>query len=106
MSTVTLINSSEVPPGQDERFLWLWNQADELLRSRGGFRSTRLHGALGPGARSRYVDVAELRTVDTWQSIVSSPEFGALAARMGQFHPSPGRCTVETARTLPSAEPV
>ena len=99
MSTAILINCFEVAPNRDERFLTLWKQADELLRSRGGYRSTRLHKALGPQARFRYINVAELDAVETWQSIVSSPEFGAIAAQMGQFQPSPGLYAVEIANT-------
>ncbi len=106
MRTAILINCFEVAPDQDEHFLTLWKQADELLRSRGGYRSTRLHKALSPQARFRYINVAELDAVESWQSVVSSPEFGAIAAQMAEFHPSPGLYTVHIARTLPSAEPV
>jgi antibiotic biosynthesis monooxygenase (ABM) superfamily enzyme len=105
VSTAILINCFEVAPDQDERFLTLWKQADDLLRSRGGYRSTRLHKALGPQARFRYINVAELDAVDTWQSILSSPEFGAIAAQMRRFHPSPGLYAVEISHTVPSTEP-
>src|SRR3954463_10102060 len=98
MTTATLINCFEVPADQDDRFLVLWHQADELLRSRGGYRSTRLHKALGPQARFRYVNVAELDSVETWQPTVTSPEFGAIAAQMAEFHPSPGLYVVEVAQ--------
>ncbi|SFU07474.1 hypothetical protein SAMN05660657_05400 [Geodermatophilus amargosae] len=105
MSTAILINCFEVAPDQDERFLTLWKQADELLRSRGGYRSTCLHKALGPQARFRYINVAELDAVETWQSIVSSPGFGAIAEQMRQFQPSPGLYAVEISHTVPSTEP-
>ncbi len=105
MSTAILINCFEVSPDQEEGFLTLWQQADELLRSRGGYRSTRLHKALSPQARFRYINVAELDAVESWQSVVSSPEFGAIAAQMRQFHPSPGLYAVETSCTVPSTEP-
>ena len=105
MSTAILINCFEVAPDQDERFLGLWKQADELLRSRGGYRSTRLHKALGPQALFRYINVAELDSVESWQSVVSSPEFGAIAAQMRRFHPSPGLYAVEISHTVPSTEP-
>ena len=103
MSTATLINCFEVTPQQDQRFLELWRQADDLLRRRGGYRTTRLHKALGPQARFRYVNVAELDSVETWQSAVSSPEFAAIAAQMAGFSPSPGLYTVEIAHS--TAEP-
>ena len=103
MSTATLINCFEVAPEQDQRFLELWRQADDLLRSRGGYRTTRLHRALGPQARFRYVNVAELESVEAWQAAVSTPEFAAIAARMSGFSPSPGLYTVEVAHS--TAEP-
>ena len=53
MSTATLINCFEVAPEQDQHFLQLWRQADDLLRRGGGYRTTRLHKALGPQARLR-----------------------------------------------------
>jgi antibiotic biosynthesis monooxygenase (ABM) superfamily enzyme len=104
MSNATLINCFEVAPDQDEQFLALWQQADELLQSRGGYRSTRLHKALGPQARFRYVNVAELDSVETWQSVISSPEFGAIAAQMAAFRPSPGLYAVEVAHTRSLAQ--
>jgi hypothetical protein len=95
MTSAVLINCFEVDPAQDERFLALWRQADDLLRNRGGYRSTRLHKAVGPQARFRWVNVAELDSVETWQSIIGGPEFGAIAAQMAEFHPSPGLYAVE-----------
>jgi antibiotic biosynthesis monooxygenase (ABM) superfamily enzyme len=97
MTTGTLINCFEVSAEQDERFLALWQQADDLLRRRGGYRSTRLHRALGPQARFRYVNVAELDSVETWQSVIGSPEFAALSAQMAEFRPAPGLYTVAVA---------
>ncbi len=43
MNTATLINCFEVAPEQDDRFLRLWRQADDLLRRMRGYRTTRLH---------------------------------------------------------------
>jgi antibiotic biosynthesis monooxygenase (ABM) superfamily enzyme len=99
MTTAMLINCFEVSAEDDDRFLALWHQADELLCSRGGYRSTRLHKALGPQARFRYINVAELDSVETWQSVIGSPEFRALSAQMADFHPSPGLYTVTVAHT-------
>ncbi|WP_448640869.1 antibiotic biosynthesis monooxygenase family protein [Geodermatophilus sp. URMC 63] len=104
MSFATLINCFEVAPEQDQRFLQLWRQADDLLRGRGGYRSTRLHRALGPQARFRYVNVAELDSVEAWQSAVSSPEFTAIAAQMADFSPSPGLYTVEVTHSTAEQE--
>jgi heme oxygenase (mycobilin-producing) len=103
MRTATLINCFEVAPRQDDRFLQLWHQADDLLRSRRGYRAMRLHRALGPQARFRYVNVAELDSVETWQSALSTPEFASIAAQLAEFSPSPGLYTVEVAHG--TAEP-
>jgi hypothetical protein len=43
------------------------------------------------------VNVAELDSVEAWQSAVSSPEFAAIPAQMAGFSPSPGLYTVEVA---------
>ncbi len=104
MSTATLINCFEVAPAQNQRFLQLWRQADDLLRSRGGYRTTRLQKALGPRARCRYVNVAEPDSVETSQSAVNSPEFAAIAVQMADFNPSPGLYTVEIAHSAAEQE--
>ena len=104
MSSAILINCFEVAPEQDQHFLQLWRQADDLLRRGGGYRTTRLHKALGPQARFRYVNVAELDSVETWQSAVSGPEFAAIAAQMADFSPSPGLYTVEVAHSTTEQE--
>src|SRR4051794_3646776 len=103
MTSAVLINAFEVDPAQDVDFLVLWRQADQLLRSKGGYRSTRLHKAVGPQARFRWINLAELESVETWQSIISDPEFGAIAAQMAEFHPSPGLYAVEVAQTAEAA---
>jgi heme-degrading monooxygenase HmoA len=103
MTSAVLINCFEVEPDQDDRFLALWRQADDLLRSRGGYRTTRLHKAVGPQARFRWVNVAELDSVETWQSVVSDPQFAAIAAQMAPFHPSPGLYAVEVAESVETA---
>ena len=103
MSSAVLINCFEVDPADDDRFFALWKRADELLRSRGGYRSTRLHKAVDPKARFRWVNVAELDSVETWQSIVSGPEFGAIAGQMAEFRPSPGMYAVEVAQAAQAA---
>jgi heme-degrading monooxygenase HmoA len=99
VSSATLINCFEVPAEQDDRFLALWHKADDLLRSRGGYRTTRLHKALGPQVRFRYVNIAELDSVETWRAVIASPEFRAITAQMADFHPAPGLYGVAVTRT-------
>ena len=99
MSSATLINCFEVPDDQDEQFLDLWSRADELLRSQGGYLTTRLHKALMPGSRYRYINIAELDSVETWQAVITSPEFEAITGQMQQYNPAPGLFTVAAAHT-------
>ena len=94
MNYTTLINCFEVPAEREDEFLQLWREADELLNRRGGYRTTRLHKALQPGSEIQYVNVAELDSVENWKEVISSPEFGAIAAWMTDFHPVPGLFSV------------
>jgi heme oxygenase (mycobilin-producing) len=90
MTTATLINVFEVPADREEEFLGLWEDADRLLRSQRGYLVTRLHRALMPDARFRFVNVAELDSVERWREVIGSPEFRALGEQMSEFRPSPG----------------
>ena len=90
MTTATLINVFDVAAGREEEFLSLWEDADRLLRSRGGYIVTRLHRALMPDTRFRFVNVAELDSVEQWREVIGSAEFRALAEQMPDFQRSPG----------------
>jgi heme oxygenase (mycobilin-producing) len=94
MDRVFLINVFEVPTDREQEFLGLWEAADELMRRSSGYVTTRLHRELSRGERLRFVNVAELRSAEHWQSIVGSDEFRRLSARMADFHPAPGLYTV------------
>jgi heme-degrading monooxygenase HmoA len=89
MTIATLINVFEVPADREEEFLSLWEDADRLLRSQRGYVVTRLHRALMPDTRFRFVNVAELDSVEQWREVIGSAEFRALAEQMSDFRPSP-----------------
>ena len=59
MPNTILINSFEVPQGQEEEFIRNWQVAAAQLRGAEGFISTRLHQSLDPAAPFRFVNVAE-----------------------------------------------
>ena len=60
MANFVLINPFEVPEDMDdERFLEGWGRAADYMRSRPGFVATRLHRAVSPNPRFRFVNVAE-----------------------------------------------
>jgi antibiotic biosynthesis monooxygenase (ABM) superfamily enzyme len=99
VSAATLINCFEVPNDREEEFLALWHEADALLRDRGGYATTRLHKAVGPDSRYRYINIAELDSVETWRDVITSPAFTAIAARMADFQSTPGLYTVAVTNT-------
>jgi heme oxygenase (mycobilin-producing) len=87
--TVTLINPFEVPEGtDDEQFLRGWERAADYMRQQPGFVSTRLHRALRPDARFRFINVAEWASPQDFQAAVSSEEFREIAKGAGPGSPS------------------
>ncbi len=78
MSTIILINSFEVPEGQQEEFLKGWRETAEYMRHAPGYISTRLHESLDPQARFRFVNVAEWESPQHFQAAVRSQTFQQL----------------------------
>jgi heme-degrading monooxygenase HmoA len=77
--SVTLINPFEVPDEtSDEEFLRDWDRAADYMRRQPGFVSTRLHRAVRPDARFRFVNVAEWASPQEFQAAVTSAEFQEL----------------------------
>jgi heme-degrading monooxygenase HmoA len=78
--SVILINPFEVPEGSSEDdFLRGWERAADYMRQQPGFVSTRLHRALQPDARFRFVNVAEWSSPQDFQAAVSSEQFREIA---------------------------
>jgi heme-degrading monooxygenase HmoA len=78
--SVILINPFEVPEGaNDEDFLHGWQRAADYMRQQPGFVGTRLHRALGPDARFRFVNVAEWESPRDFQAAVGSEQFREIA---------------------------
>jgi quinol monooxygenase YgiN len=73
MDNVVLINPFEVPERTDDEFLRWWDRAAEFMRAQSGFVSTRLHRAVLPDARFRFINVAEWKSIGDWQAAMSSP---------------------------------
>lgn len=103
MTDTVLINTFEVPTDREREFLALWRQANALLRDARAYRSTRLHRALSPDAVIRYVNVAQLDSVDTWRTVLGQPPFRAIAASMSDFSSRPGLFEVTVTDTAPTA---
>ena len=73
--TVTLINAFEVPPEADEPFIAGWERARDFLATRDGFSRTALHRALRPDADFRFVNVAQVESVQAWRDAIADPGF-------------------------------
>ena len=80
--SVILINPFEVPEGtDDEEFLRGWQRAADYMRQQPGFLSSRLHRALRPNARFRFVNVAEWASPEDFQAAIEDEEFREIAQR-------------------------
>ena len=87
--SVTLINPFEVSEEtDDDEFLRGWQRAADYMREQPGFVSSRLHRALAPGARFRFVNVAEWASPQDFQAAVSSEQFREIAAGAGGGSPA------------------
>jgi len=89
MSNFVLINPFEVPEEVgDDRFLEGWGKAADYMQSRPGFVASRLHRAVSPNAKFRFVNVAEWESPQDFQAAVRSPEFQAMVADTPPGYPA------------------
>src|SRR5436190_3961270 len=75
MTSATLFNLFEVPAGGEPGFLAGWQRARAFIDERGGLAETTLHRSITPHAEFRYVNVAEIESVETWRGTVASADF-------------------------------
>jgi heme-degrading monooxygenase HmoA len=74
---IVLINSFEVPAGQEDAFLRFWEASRDFLSKQEGYLSTRLHRSLAPDAEFRFVNVARWQSAQAFMKATSQPEFRA-----------------------------
>lgn len=95
MSSVILINSFEIPEGQEDEVISYWEEAAQLMRSAPGYISTALHKAVDENARFQLVNRAEWESAEAFYAAVQTPEFIAFAERnKGKYHYFPGVYTI------------
>ncbi len=58
MAAITLINSFEVPRGREHEFLEFWKEVNAYMQKKPGYLGHKLHRAITPDARFRFVNVA------------------------------------------------
>lgn len=78
---VALINSFVLAEEAEARFRALWEATSAFSRSQPGFRSLRLHRALSPEARYRYVNVVEWESADAYRAAHEQDELLRLVTR-------------------------
>ena len=87
--TVVLINPFEVPEDtDDEAFLAAWGRAADYMQAQPGFLGSQLHRAVSPGARFRFVNVAEWSSPQDFEAAVRNPSFQELARGSAPNHPA------------------
>jgi heme-degrading monooxygenase HmoA len=86
---VVLINPFDVPAETpDAAFLAGWDRAAEYMAKQPGFIGTRLHRALRPDARFRYINIAKWESPAHFQAAVSTDEFREIAGEGPSGSPS------------------
>ncbi len=85
--SVTLINPFEVPEGKEEEALAFWDTVADFMRKQPGFISTRLHKAIVPWARFRLINVAEWRSKEDFEAVISSDTFKQLTEPYMEIFP-------------------
>ena len=89
--SVTLINPFEVPAGREDEALAMWDRVAAYMLGRPGFRATRLHKAVAPGARFALVNVAEWTSAEAFLGAAATEEFRELTrGSQERFPHSPG----------------
>lgn len=64
MTTIRLINCFEVPEGRDAEFLAGFRKVNDYMAAKPGFVGNRLHRALVPDARYRFINYVEWETAE------------------------------------------
>lgn len=83
MKPATMINCFEVPPGREDEFYAMWSKVNEYQKTQPGFLAHKMHRALAPEAKFRFINVVQFETFEQYQTAVASKEFLALAEGFG-----------------------
>jgi heme-degrading monooxygenase HmoA len=95
MPEIVFINSFEVAAGSDEAFLALWQQIDDYMRTKPGYRWRRLHRSLDDKADLRYVNVSGWESAEQFDA-AHDETFRSLQGQAGwaEFPARPSLYTV------------
>jgi heme-degrading monooxygenase HmoA len=93
---VVFINCFEVAAGRETQFLDLWQQIDDYMCGKDGFRWRRLHRSLDDETRLRYINVAGWDSAEQFDA-AHDGEFRRMQSQRGwqEFPALPALYTVE-----------
>lgn len=86
--SVVLINSFEVPAGQEDEFVAAWQRVADHLASAAGYQWTRLHRSFGP-VRFSFVNVAGWASAPEFRAALTSDSVAPLLAQLSDFAANP-----------------
>ena len=78
MANIIVINPFEVPKGQEEQALAMWDSFAGYFRRQPGYVSARLYRAINPDERFHLVTVAEWASPEHFMAALKNPELQKL----------------------------
>ena len=88
MANVVVVNPFEVPKGDENRALEMWDKFAEYFRRQPGYVSAKLHRAVDPNARFHLVTVAEWESADHFAAALRGPELQAIVEAATDHSPN------------------
>lgn len=79
MERVVTINPFEVPKGQEEEALAMWESFADYFRRQPGYLTTKLHRALGGEAKFHLVSISEWESPERFTASLQNPELQEIA---------------------------
>ncbi|RKX35153.1 MAG: antibiotic biosynthesis monooxygenase [Verrucomicrobia bacterium] len=79
MANAIVINPFEVPKGQEEEALAVWDRFAAYFKEQPGYVSAKLHRSIDPNARFHLVTVAEWASADHFAAALQNTELQLIA---------------------------
>jgi len=85
MSSITVINSIEVPQGKMEQILGSLGKFSDYFSQQAGYVSSTLHQSANPDAKFPLVNISKWESIEQFQTALSSDDFYKLAGTIEEF---------------------
>lgn len=80
---VLLFNCFDVAPGRDDAFTGIWTATSDYFRAQPGYMGLRLHRAVSPDARYRFINVATWASAKEFYAAHQGDEFFRAVSKPG-----------------------